>query len=188
MIDLRRESLPDTIQVGKLFFKIKTDFREWLKFDEIIKNDKCTLANLLFLFEEELKPGTLILHEKEIVKRLFEFYQNANITPKDTEKSEEVIVDYIQDGEYIVGSFMAEYGIDLTSINGLHWHMFKALFISLADTSKIKQIMSMRAYKKQDISYEKQSLKLKEAWRLPQRTIKQNQELLDEIDSELYNA
>ena len=46
------------------------------------------------------------------------------------------IIDYVEDGEYIVGSFMQAYGIDLT-ICDMHWHMFKALLLSLPENSKM---------------------------------------------------
>ena len=38
MIDLREKGLPTKIEVGNSFFTIKTDFREWLKFEEKLKS------------------------------------------------------------------------------------------------------------------------------------------------------
>ena len=38
MIDLREKGLPTEIKVGTSFFTIKTDFREWLKFEEKLKS------------------------------------------------------------------------------------------------------------------------------------------------------
>ena len=39
MIDLRTKGLPEQINVGNSFFTIKTDFRDWLKFSENLKNE-----------------------------------------------------------------------------------------------------------------------------------------------------
>ena len=82
---------------------------------------------------------------------------------------------------------MSAYGIDLTTVD-MHWHLFKALFLSLPDNSKIKQIMSMRAYKKSNESYDQTSIKLKETWRLPDMADEELDELNEEINSLFYNA
>ena len=46
MIDLRKRNLPNTICVNGGFFSIKTDFREWLKFGELIKNKDIEIPNV----------------------------------------------------------------------------------------------------------------------------------------------
>ena len=179
MIDLRNKGLPTTIEVGGLFYAIKTDFREWIKFGEIIKSP-FELYDLAFLFE-----GNIPL--VDFRQALFDFYLNKNATPNYTDISSERTIDYVLDGEYIVGSFMSAYGIDLTSVD-MHWHLFKALFVSLPDTSKIIQIMGMRAYKKSNESYEKVGIKNKQAWKLPSITDGELKEILKEIDDEFYNT
>ena len=180
MVDLRNKGLPTTIEVGGLFYAIKTDFREWIKFGEIIKNP-FELYDLAFLFEGNIP---LLVDFRQA---LLDFYENKNATPNYTDTSSEKTLDYVLDGEYIVGSFMSAYGIDLTSVD-MHWHLFKALFVSLPDTSKIIQIMGMRSYKKSDESYEKVALKNKQAWKLPSYTDSELEEILKEIDDEFYNA
>lgn len=186
MIDLRTKGLPDTIEVGSSFFKIKTDFREWIKFSEIIKDGKKTLRDLLFIFEDELTED---IDGVECIEALLDFYKNENLTPKSSQNSSEVLYDYVEDGEYIVGSFMKAYGIDLTSID-MHWHLFKALFISLPDDSYMKQIMGMRGYKRNTKSYEELAARNKEAWTLPDDRMsgKEKREILKEIDEEFYNS
>ena len=80
---------------------------------------------------------------------------------------------------------MQAYGIDLTSVD-LHWHMFKALFLSLPEDTKIKQIMQMRGYKKDNKSYERQSEELKRAWSL-NKTSTQDIDISD-INELFYNT
>lgn len=180
MIDLRVKGLPSQIEVGGLFYAIKTDFREWLKFGEIIKQP-FEVYDLAFLFEENVP---LVV---DFTKQLLEFYENKNATPNYNDKSSERTLDYISDGEYIVGSFMSAYGIDLTSVD-MHWHLFKALFVSLPDTSKITQIMGMRSYKKSEESYDKVALKNKKAWRLPSIMDSELEQINQEINDEFYNT
>ena len=180
MIDLRVKGLPSQIEVGGLFYAIKTDFREWIKFGEIIKQP-FEIYDLAFLFEENVP---LVV---DFTKELLEFYENKNATPNYNDKSSERILDYILDGEYIVGSFMSAYGIDLTSVD-MHWHLFKALFVSLPDTSKITQIMGMRSYKKSEESYDKVALKNKKAWKLPSIMDSELEQINQEINDEFYNT
>jgi hypothetical protein len=180
MIDLRVKGLPSQIEVGGLFYAIKTDFREWLKFGEIIKQP-FEVYDLAFLFEENVP---LVV---DFTKELLEFYENKNATPNYNDKSSERTLDYILDGEYIVGSFMSAYGIDLTSVD-MHWHLFKALFVSLPDTSKITQIMGMRSYKKSEESYDKVALKNKKAWKLPSIMDSELEQINQEINDEFYNT
>lgn len=179
MIDLREKRLPSSIEVGGLFYAIKTDFREWIKFGEIVKSP-FEIDDLAFLFKGNIPTV-------DFSQALFDFYSNKNATPNYPDKSSENIIDYVLDGEYIVGSFMSAYGIDLTSVD-MHWHLFKALFVSLPDDAKIIQIMGMRAYEKSDESYEKVAKKNKQAWKLPSITDSELEEILKEIDDEFYNA
>ena len=188
MIDLREKGLPTEIKVGNSFFTIKTDFREWLNFEEKLKSKEIEFQDIEDLFVDTIPISTWIMYKDDILKELQEFLVNKNATPRTSEDDNgENVFDYILDGEYIVGSFMSAYGIDLTTVD-MHWHVFKALFLSLPDNSKIKQIMSMRAYKKSNESYDQTSSKLKEAWRLPDMTDEELDELNEEINSLFYNA
>lgn len=74
--------------------------------------------------------------------------------------------DFDLDGSYLVASFMAAYGIDLTTAE-MHWHMFLALFRGLPDDSCIKKIMGYRSWRNDKSSYEQQMRNLAKAWALP---------------------
>lgn len=186
MIDLRRKGLPDTIEVDGRLFLINTDFRIWLQVGEILTNDKTTLVDVAKLVFNDMSLLDLIKNETEIRTKILDFYINENITPKSVAQTKTKIVDYIQDGEYIVGSFMQAYGIDLTSCD-MHWHLFKALFLSLPDETKIKNIMKLRAYTKTNKSFDSQCAELKQLWSLPSKNI-QDENLLNDINDEFYNS
>lgn len=140
MIDLRNKALPDAITVDGRAYKIYTDYRVWLNFGEVIKKPDCTPRDLLFVFVNEFPVC-------DFVDELIQFYTNPNATPVSLgdSGSGEQLYDYILDGEYIYASFLKEYGIDLVDTD-MHWHKFKALFISLSEDSKIKEIMGYRGY------------------------------------------
>lgn len=190
MIDLRKNKLPDTIEVDGSLFKVKTDFRQWIQFGEILKNEKATIIDLAFILEN-VSELDLILKQEEFTKALLGFYSNPNPTPKNNNSNTDSVIDYILDGEYIVGSFYAVYGIDLTTAE-IHWHLFKALLISLPDECMIKKIMSYRSYKKNNEKYETQMNNLRSSWKLPsiyeQQQNENKKELMEEINNEFYNS
>ena len=182
MIDLRKKSLPNCIECNGKLFSIKTDFREWLKFGELIKSKDLKAKQILYLFKNEIPS-------ENPFQALLDFYVNPNITPKKQESDDgKVIIDYIEDGEYIVGSFLAVYGINLITIDYLHWHEFQALFRALPDDSKIMQIMSRRSWKKTSKSMESQLQDAKEIWSFPTGKNITDEELQKELMEEFYGA
>lgn len=180
MIDLRNKSLPNAIKVDGKDFLIKTDFRLWIEFGNLAKEQR-PLSDYLFLFENEIPLGNFF-------PQLMDFYFNPNTTPNYSGSTgNEKIVDYIEDGEYIIASFMQTYGINLLEVD-MHWHLFNALFIGLPDDSKIKQIMSMRAWSPSKKNYEQQCRTNKEAWSFPTMTREEEQEIMKEINELFYNS
>lgn len=169
MIKLNKP-LPTTITVEGREFLVKTDFRYWLMFDEIIKRDKVQLSDLFFLFEDEIP-------QCDFSQELIDFYTNPNSTPNVNKESNDIVLDYQEDGEFIYASFLQAYGIDLFEVN-LHWHKFKALILGLPDDTKMAQIMGMRGWKKDNRSFEKMQAENKKAWSFPK---KYDKETLEEI-------
>lgn len=185
MIDLRQKGLPFTIMVGGKPFLIKTDFRDWLQFGELIKED-ATLDKFLYLFE-----GKYPTDGAAMIEALLEFYENPNVTPHDTgEGGNDKVVDYILDGEYIFGAFMQAYGIDLVECEYMHWHKFKALILCLPNDTMLKEVMNLRSWEKSNIDYEAQCRRNKEMWRLPSDTMtaEEQEEIMADINEEFYNC
>ena len=183
MIDLRYKGLPNTVEVDGKPFLIKTDFRDWIDFGVRIKNPHTTLGQIHDLFIDTNVP---ILEEN--LNSLIKFYSNPNPTPQhiESDNNKDNYLDYVLDGEYIVSSFMQAYGIDLTSIDYMHWHLFKALTIGLPANTKLMEIISIRSYKKIKIDEDKQRQKLKRIWTLPKQQDPQELEILQEINNEFY--
>ena len=186
MIDLRKKGLPNAITVNGNSFLINTDFRKWIKVSKMLE-EKCTIIDLAEEVIQSISLVELLENSEEILSKLLEFYTNPNATPKGDSNDTTPIIDYVEDGEYIVGSFMQAYGIDLT-ICDMHWHMFKALLLSLPENSKMKQIMQMRSYKKSNVSYEKQQENLKKAWELHKKENNEISDIMSEINKEFYNS
>lgn len=183
MIDLSRKELPNTITVNGDSFFIKTNFREWIAYSKIIQKKQYTLGELYFLFEDKIP-------QVDFSFELLDFFTNPNVTPRSIglqNVSKERTFDYIEDGEYILSAFMQAYHIDLTSIEYMHWHVFKALFEGLPENTKMAQIMSYRGYvksnKTQDAFYKNQQ----KIWKLP--NIEEHEEVdIDDINDLFYNS
>ena len=159
-MNLLTAALPDTITVDGREYAIHTDFRDWIRFcemllDEELKEEEKVYIALMMYTEEQ--PDNIQL----ALKGLTDFYLMSDEVTNDTEEvveTEEVeqanqkpIYDWSIDSAYIIGAFQKTYGIDLTNIEYMHWWKFKALFTSIIefdleerigyralDTSKIK--------------------------------------------------
>lgn len=156
MIDLREKTLPDYIEYDGERFNVETDFRTWIQFDHNLQHygviDSCVLKGR--------KPPV------EAKDELLRFYLSPNITPKDSNHGERA-VDMVWDGDYIVASFMQAYGIDLTTIDYMHWHVFKALLYGLPEDTVMGRIMGYRTYQKSHKKYEESMQDAKRRYTLP---------------------
>lgn len=157
MIDLRERDLPDFIEHNGEVYHLNTDFRVWISFDYNLHHhglaDACVFRDKVPKDRGALEP-------------LKEFYHSPNITTKSSGSSERA-VDFVWDGEYIVASFMQAYGIDLTTVEYMHWHVFKALLYGLPEDTVMSKIMSYRTYTPSKRKYEDAMMEQKRKWRLP---------------------
>lgn len=129
-------------------FKIRTDFRESIKFELLMQDNKITEKQKIFL------ALNLYYYEipKDIEKAIEEilwFYRagkekkTSQLTTDKNEKKQ--IYSYEFDDNYIYSAFLQQYNINLNSIKYLHWWEFKALFEGLNDRCQIVKIMGYRA-------------------------------------------
>ena len=156
-MNLLTTTLPDTIIVDGREYTIYTDFRDWIRFcemlldEELKEEEKICIALMMY---KEGQPSNIQL----ALKGLTDFYLMSDEVVTDTEEhTEEIevapkpIYDWTVDSAYIIGAFQKTYGIDLINIEYMHWWRFKALFTSIIefdleerigyralDTSKIK--------------------------------------------------
>ena len=138
-------------QYSKSGLKIRTDFRESIKFELLMQDNKISqkekIMLALKLYYYDISKITDI---KKAVEDMLWFYRCGKNDKE--EKSEEYaeekvkqIYSYEFDDEYIYSAFMEQYKIDLNSIKYLHWWKFKALFNSLNEKTQFVKIMGYRA-------------------------------------------
>lgn len=142
------DNLPQFTQNG---LKIRTDFRESIKFELLMQDRKISEKNKIMqalkLYYYDLDK---IRDIKQAIDDILWFYrcgkeikQNDNI--EDTRNKQKQIYSYEFDDEYIYSAFMEQYKIDLNKIKYLHWWKFKALLNSLNKNTHFVEIMGYRA-------------------------------------------
>lgn len=178
MIDLREKGLPNAIKSadGKPIL-LNTDFRLWIRFYDDVQNDDID-RDISYLFVKE--PPVI---DNFIFQQLLQFLHNPSSTPN-TSTSNDKVLDYVQDGEYIFSSLYATYGIDITEID-MHWYKFKALCDNVIGEGTLwGYAKSMRGYRKpsKNDTYEKQCARAREEWAFPVKLTKEEQKLKEEFD------
>ena len=172
MIDLTRKTLPNTVTVNGRAYSIHTDFRMWLRFFEDVKTMRSgQLVDVSYLFKNDMPIRC-------DVASLMEFASPHNEVPRGS-GSDEIILDYKIDSDFIVAGFWEHYRIDLTSIEYLHWHVFLALMRGL--TIQLRDIMQYRSYKKDDRKDIDVYEELKRTWEIIPPLTEEEQEELDEF-------
>lgn len=162
MIDLRNRHLPDMIESGGRAYRVDTDFRVWIEFERALEEEGVAIYDI---FLNEIPDG------EEWVSAAVEFLNSPNATPRATgTASGERAIDNILDGDYIVASFQAAYGIDLTNPKmRMHWHRYKALLGGLPNGCKLSEIVGYRTWRRDTRKHETVMAEVKRAWALPER-------------------
>lgn len=177
MMNLTKKGLPNVVMIGGSPFSIYTDFRLWMKFEiEVSRMKQTDRIDIAYLFKNE-RPEYCDLRE------LFIFSRPQNELPRSIGGHSNVIVlDYELDADLIYSAFLGQYGIDLVDIEELHWHKFLALLGSLNDSTKLREVMGYRCYKKETRKDYDAYAELRSAWEIIPPMSEEEQAELDEFN------
>lgn len=180
MYNLLLDKLPQYTPSG---LKIRTDFRESIKFELLMQDnnvkDKDKVALALNLYYDKIE------NVEQALKDITWFY-SCNIKNEEKEENKKESTDnnkqiysYEFDDKYIYSAFKEQYNIDLNSIKYLHWWKFKALMGNLSENTQFVKIMGYRAIdlsKIKDKEEKARYKKLKKMYALPDmRTTEQKE-------------
>ena len=142
------DRLPEFTKNG---LKIRTDFRESIKFELLMQDNNIDEKNkielALNLYYYDLSKITNI---EQAINDIIWFYtcgkhkNNVDSNKKEENDNNKQIYSYEFDDEYIYSAFLEQYNIDLNNIKYLHWWKFKALMNSLNENTQFCKIMSYR--------------------------------------------
>lgn len=169
------DALPDKVDICGEMYAVKTDFRTWLRFDELVTESVTDESNIL-----EIIQTCLILDEKkltgtwiDVIAALFKFYAGSAAGKKGKGKEsgsgKRRVYSFTHDAELIYAAFLGQYGIDLQTAD-LHWWQFLALFRGLCGDHRICEIMNIRDMDLSEIKDKKQKAhyaKLQQMYKLP---------------------
>ena len=173
-------------QYTKNGLKLRTDFRESIKFELLMQDNKIDeqtkILQTLKLYYYDISKITDI---KQAINDILWFYAcgkkeiNVDNNEKGKTDNNKQIYSYEFDDEYIYSAFMEQYKIDLNSIKYLHWWKFKALTNSLNENTQFVKIMGYRSIDLSKIKDKDMKLnykKLKKQYALPDmRTTEQKE-------------
>nr|DAZ69340.1 MAG TPA: hypothetical protein [Caudoviricetes sp.] len=146
-MNLFYEEYPDSVCIHGKHVRILTDFREYIRLIDMIKDksilgeDKIGILSMYFLDPIKIDKDSILAMTAFIEK---ECMNNASYS-QDHGKKQKPVFSYEIDYPYILAGFLHDYGIDLQSINYMHWWKFRALFDGLSEDTEIKKRIMYRS-------------------------------------------
>lgn len=192
------ERLPETVIVGGVEVGIETDFRTSILFEELLNDPELSNLQKVMQAVEMFYGAQLISWEdrEEAIEKILWFYngETQKAERKDGEEADEVettdaLYSFEYDADKIFAAFQHDYGIDLQSIDYLHWWKFKALFKGLSEENEIVKIIGYRGMDidpKLPSSHQDFYRKMKRIHALPAK--REEQELQDELEQILLRG
>lgn len=160
-MNLFYEKYPKVLEVHGEFCPIITDFREYIRLLDMLKCKELNdIQKIMILKEYFLKDISI---DSEAIHALTDFVtmnmkEKENEQDPDGEEGEELeetgkknLFSYEIDYPYILSGFLRDYGIDLETVNYLHWWKFRMLFDGLSEDTEIKQRIMYRGINLSDI-------------------------------------
>ena len=146
------DQLPTTVVVGGVNYKINTDFRIGIMFDQMLSDpdlsDEEKVEVAVHLYFKDTPPPDV----DDALNELLLFYRCGSPPPPKPRKTRKEVpkeipprvLDYDHDAPLIYAAFLSQYGIDLQDIDYLHWWKFSAMMEGLKDDEEICKVMSYR--------------------------------------------
>lgn len=145
------DRLPDYVEADGRQYKIRTDFRVWIRFDLLISQGELTpetLLEILKLCYALDRSHSIPQTAEKALNALAGFYAGEKISGGQggsRAEKQNRIYSFSADADYIYSAFMSQYNIRLNRVKYLHWWEFQALFQGLDESHKLSKIMEYRA-------------------------------------------
>lgn len=144
-MNLFYEKYPREIWVENKCYSIITDFREYIRLLDMLKDDSLTEWQKLEILNGYFLDSIVI---NENILHAFVDFVSMNTDKEslgDREVRRKPVFSYEIDYPFILAAFMHDYGIDLETVEYLHWWKFRMLFDGLSDDTEIKQRIRYRS-------------------------------------------
>ena len=149
------DEFPDYVEVDGKLYKIITDFRDWIRLNDLVDDDEVNdidKVNLLLMWFDSEVPDNI----EGAIYALGDFLTARGIY-RDSETGEKKkditqAFSFSEDAGCIYSAFRECYGIDLQTVEYMHWWKFQTLFDWLPQDTEIKQRMMYRTVNLNDIT------------------------------------
>ncbi len=177
MINVLYEQFPDSVVIGGREYRVLTDFRDWLRFADMLEDKEIPDSEKLLMMTYWLEEPPEIVNN-ELVTALCGFYRAEALEPdraaRETDPEEDMVsappvLNWKIDARYIIGDFLRFYGIDLLTAE-MHWWRFRLLFSALPDDSQMMKRIAYRGADPGQIRNEaerKRIMRMKQLFALP---------------------
>lgn len=143
-MNLLLDKLPQTIVVNGLEYPIKTNFRDWIRFETVMLSETEQKAKIQTFVD--IMNGAIPENFSSAVDAVIQFYQcGEQSSGKGGNIVNKRIYDYEKDQFLIYTAFLQCYHIDLNRTDYMHWWQFKQMFLELPDECKMKKVMMYRS-------------------------------------------
>lgn len=150
------EAFPDTIEIHGEDVAIITDFREYIRLLDMLKCDELNAYQKRDILEDYFIDEITV--DDDAIDALTEFAAMDLEGDEDAEEddseqfgSKKNLFSYEIDYPFILSGFLRDYGIDLNTVDYLHWWKFRMLFDGLSEDTEIKQRIMYRGIDLSDI-------------------------------------
>lgn len=159
------EAFPDTIEIHGEDVAIITDFREYIRLLDMLKCDELNSYQKRNILKDYFLDEITI--DDDAIDALTEFVamdlEDLDSKDKDSDEddsdennseqsgSKKNLFSYEIDYPFILSGFLRDYGIDLGTVEYLHWWKFRMLFDGLSEDTEIKQRIMYRGIDLSDI-------------------------------------
>lgn len=179
------EELPTEVDVKGESIKIITDFREYIRLLDMLKDQELDALQKFAIIQQYFIDDVIV--DEEAISALSRFImmdtncaEVGNVCdyeePRGNQKKN--LFSYSIDYPYILSGFMKDYGIDLIDIEYMHWWKFRMLFDGLSDNTEIKQRIMYRSVDLSEIKDKEERKRIKKI----QKSIQLPSESLTDYD------
>ena len=180
---------PEYIQIDDVKYKINTDFRVAIRFQQLVRQKNISDYELilgtieLFYGREGIIHGE---HYERLVNGALNFIKGrpSSFKPEKNGKNAKIDMDYIKDWGIIASSIKQEYGIDINK-EKIHWWTFFDYLNGLSSEclfNRVREIRNKDISKIKDKKERDEYIKLKEQWKLEEDQVKLTQEQIDSVN------
>jgi hypothetical protein len=175
-MNLFYEEYPDTIIVDDVEISIITDFREYVRLIDMLKDDELNSSQKAYLVSQYFLKAPDNFAEAMSALTDFVIMKTEEEQETDAEQQEEKreVYSFEYDFPFIFSAFLSEYGINIKTIPYMHWWEFKLLFEGLSEDTEIKKRIMYRSINLSTIKDKDERERIKKiqaAIRLPQAKV-----------------